>query len=149
MTTSNRSVHPTLLRLELSTAPGRGSLDGAWWPRSRDLEEELADLVDHFPPEAGHIARVVFSRPDWGSSPHRVKVARGLMRTGSFPRDDTHVLVVRLSTGRQLTLLVVPPDTDEHVARELMSTAASPSNKHSASDLLTPPADAAPVAAPR
>jgi len=137
MTTSTPSVRATLLRLQLTPAPGSGGpLDGAWWPRSRDLELELADLVDHFPHEVGHIARAIFSRPDWLTSPHRVKIGRGIMRTGSFPKDDTHVMLLKLSTGRQLAVLVVPPDTEAEAAREIMGTASSPSNRRSAADLL-------------
>jgi hypothetical protein len=36
--------------------------------RSRDLAVELADLVDHFPPQFGRIVRALFSPPvpeDW------------------------------------------------------------------------------------
>jgi hypothetical protein len=135
MTTSTSSAPPTPLRLELSAAPGL-PLAGAWWPRSRDLERELADLVDHFPEAAGRVSRAIFSRPDWDTSPRRVEVGRGHMKTGSFPRDDTHVLLVKLSTGRQLTLLVVPSDTAEDVARDLMARAADPTNTLTAVQLL-------------
>jgi hypothetical protein len=135
MTTSNEPTTPTRLRLTLSAAPGTGALDGGWWPRTTDLDVELADLVDHFPPEAGRIARAVYSRPDWTSRPRTVKVARGTLKTGSFPRDDTHVLVVSLATGERLTLLVVPPGTPPDDARELVRVAAEPTNLRAATEL--------------
>ena len=44
--------------------PGRDHLDGGWWPQSRDLAVELADLVDHFPQAHGRIQRAVYSPPE-------------------------------------------------------------------------------------
>lgn len=135
MTTSNVRA-PSLLRLRLSPAPGAGAVDGAWWPRSRDLEVELADLVDHFPAQAGYISRAIFSRPDWRTSPRKVMVGRGYMKTGSFPSDDTHVVLLKLSSGMQLKVLVVPPETAADAARDLMAVAVASSNRRSAPELL-------------
>src|SRR5690349_3595217 len=49
------------LRLRMTEHPGRSYLDGGWWPQSRDLSRELADLVDHFPGAFGRIVRAVIS----------------------------------------------------------------------------------------
>jgi hypothetical protein len=76
------------LRLQLNQPMGDGALDGSWWPQSRDLSLELADLVDKFPAALGEVHRVVFSRPDRDTAPHRVRVARGLIKVGSYPRED-------------------------------------------------------------
>jgi hypothetical protein len=136
MATSNVSIHPQPLRLVLPPVPGVGPLNGAWWPRSRDLDVELADLVDHFPAEAGRISRVIFSRPDWDTSPHRVAVTRGFIKTGSFPRDDTHVMILKLSSGAQLKVLVIPANTPSEAARRLMTSANASTNRRSGTELL-------------
>ncbi len=102
MTTSNPSAPSMPLRLEFAPAAAKGRLSGSWWPRSRDLEHELADLVDHFPAEVGYVSRAIFSRPDWDTVPRKVTVGRGPMKTGSFPRDDTHLMLLTLATRRQL-----------------------------------------------
>jgi Family of unknown function (DUF5994) len=141
MATSNEINPDTQLRIALSAAPG-GRLDGAWWPRSTDLEVELADLVDHFPTTAGHIDRVVYSRPDWSTSPHKVKVGRGTMKAGSFPRDDTHLMLLRLSSMVQLDLLVIPPQTESGAAQGLMDSATAPGNLSTGSELLVASAQA-------
>jgi hypothetical protein len=124
------------LRLQLSPTPYSGALSGSWWPSSRDLQPELANLIDHFPAEVGHVSRGIFSRPDWDTVPRKVSVGRGLVKTGSFPRDDTHLMVLTLSTGRRLSLLVVPHDTEEEAARNLMARASDPANTRSAGQLL-------------
>jgi hypothetical protein len=96
------------LRLQLNTKLGQGPLDGSWWPQSRDLSIELADLVDHFPGEHGQVTRAVFSRPDWDTAPHRVRVSRGLIKVGSYPHDDTHQIWLTMSSRRAIGLSVEP-----------------------------------------
>ena len=106
MTTSTEPTHPlspvensrSPLHLRLHAELGAGKLDGAWWPQSRDLPLELADLVDHFPSELGVVYRVVFSRSDWDTSPRRVRVARGPIKVGSYPTDDTSRVWLFMST---------------------------------------------------
>lgn len=117
------------LRIRLDTGSPSGSLDGAWWPQSRDLQTEAADLVDHFPHLVGRIERLLFSRPDWDAtsgvpSMRRIQAARGPVKVGSFPSDDTHVMVVKMSSDRRLRLLVVPSDTEPELAAKVMQQAA-------------------------
>lgn len=128
------SQPPQPLRVQLSGSPGRATLDGAWWPHSRDIEVELADLVDRLPADIGRVHRVLYSRPDWDTQPRSVPVARGRVKTGSFPRDDTHLIVLSMSTRRQLRLLVVPHD--EPLGELAMAIAADPSNRLSAAQIL-------------
>jgi hypothetical protein len=124
--------HP--LRLQLSEPPGRAALDGGWWPQSRDIDIELADLVDRFPAAIGRVDRALYSRPDWDTQPRNVRVARGMLKTGSFPRDDTHLMILSMSTHTRLTLLVVPP---EHpMGQQAMAIAADPWNRLSAAGIL-------------
>lgn len=122
--------------------PARGiPLEGAWHPRSRDLQRESADLVDHFPADVGRVGRLLFSRPDWDAEPgvrsaRQVRAARGPVKVGSFPHDDTHVMVVKLSQDRALRLLVVPSDVDESRGRRILDRAAAPDNELTAEELL-------------
>jgi len=85
-----------VLRLELAHTFGNGPLDGAWWPHSSDLQQEVGDLVDHFP--RGRIDHLIYSRPDWAAPATRVRTARGSIKIGSFPRDDTHVVLLKLAS---------------------------------------------------
>lgn len=97
--------------LRLDLALGGDAVDGSWWPQSRDLQRELADLVDVFPPELGRVDRVVFSRPDWDTAPHHVRVARGPIKVGSYPHDDSHQVWLVMSTKRIIRLAVWPAET--------------------------------------
>jgi len=99
------------LRLHLAPHMGAGALDGSWWPQSRDLKVEVADLVDHFPAGLGEVRRVVFSRPDWDSAPRKVRVARGVIKVGSYPGDDTHQVWLSMSTARLIRLAVTAPES--------------------------------------
>lgn len=120
--------------MQLSRAPGQAALDGGWWQQSRDINIELADLVDQFPVASGRVARALYSRPDWDEQPHSIRVARGRLKTGSFPRDNTHKIVLSMSTGNQLNLLVVPPN--HPMGQQAMAIAADPSNRWTARQVL-------------
>jgi len=144
MTTSNGPIHPSELppmgrgplRLNMAEHPGKNRLDGAWWPQSRDLAVELADLVDHFPPRFGRVARALFSPPDWDPGPRRVPVAGGYVKVGSFPLDDSHLINLTMSDRTVLHLLVVPPGFTAGQGEEALLAAATSGNAHSAADLL-------------
>ncbi len=87
---------------------------GAWWPQSRDLQDEAADLVDHFPADVGRVNRLLYSRPDWDAAVvgrrgvHKIRAVRGPIKVGSFPSDDTHLMVLTMASGRRLKLAVIP-----------------------------------------
>lgn len=115
------ATHTQSERFALRSPYVAGLPDGAWWPRSRRLGDELADLFALWPPEAGRISRVLFSPPDWDDHPHSVAVPDGRVKTGSFPRDDTQQLTVTMREGRQLSIMVIPPDTPDLVVRRLLA----------------------------
>jgi hypothetical protein len=120
---------PTLrvpLRLQLSDPASSHPLDGAWWPQTRNLTAELADLVDNFPAGRGRIVRAAFSPPDWDDEPRRVPIARGYVHVGFSRHDDTHVMMLRTSERAELCLLVVPPGMCPAQGQEAMHAAVTP-----------------------
>jgi len=132
------------LRLNMAEDSGK-RLDGAWWPQSRDLAVELADLVDHCPPRFGRIVRAVFSPPDWDPGPRRIPVGGGYVKVGSFPRDDSHLIHLTMSDRTVLYVLVVPPGFTDDQGDEALLAAATSGNAHSAADLLEEVTDSADV----
>ena len=128
------------LRISLDGGGQSGHIDGAWWPQSRDFQTEAADLgeVVH---QVGKVERLLFSRPDWDavagtSSLRRIEAQRGAVKVGSFPSDDTHMIIAKMGSGRRLRLVVVPSDTDPGVASTVMRQAADQRNTQSPSALL-------------
>jgi hypothetical protein len=125
----------------MAERPGRGHLDGGWWPHSRDLAVELADLVDHFPPRSGRIVRALVSPPDWDLAPRRIPVTGGYVKVGSFPRDDTHLIHLTTSGRTVLRVLVVPPGFTRYQGDAALLASATAGNARSATDLLHEVAD--------
>lgn len=140
MTTSNSPVLPRTervpLRLQLAEPDRRNSVDGGWWPQSRDLAVELADLVDHFPGDGARVARALFSPPDWDPAPRRIPVARGYVKVGSFPEDDTHLLTVAMSDRSRLRILVIPSSFTRAQGDEALLAASTRNNRYDANDIL-------------
>lgn len=129
------------LRLTLAPDAGAGSVDGAWWPHSRDLGAEVVELVDHFPEKVGRVERLLFSRPDWdaaegGHGPRRLSAAHGAVEVTSFASDDTHLAVLTLTSGQRLRLLVVPNDTGPARAARIMDRCAGAPATESPASLL-------------
>ncbi len=56
-----------------------------------------------------------------------VRAARGPVKVGSFPTDDTRLMILSLLSGRRLRLRVIPSTTDPAEAdRLLRSTLETP-----------------------
>ena len=98
------------LRLQLNRTMGDGTQDGTWWPQTRDPNIELPDLVDNFPKVYGLVDRIVLARPDWDTAPCRVRVARGLLPVGPWPRETDSQVLLSMSTRREIALVVAPPE---------------------------------------
>jgi hypothetical protein len=105
-------------RLALRPSTDRHELDGAWWPRTRSLQQELVDLFEAWPAEAGYISRVLFARRDWDDCPSLVDIPRrrGRVKAGALPADVAHHLVLVMLDGQRRSLVVVPPRAPEETA---------------------------------
>jgi hypothetical protein len=126
------------LRLVLSSSLDAGRLDGAWWPQSRDLRVEFADLADNLPDRLGRAVNIAYSKSCWDPSPTWLPVGRSrLVRSRAFlGTADPHRVLLRLDSHRSIDLMVVPPDFDADSAADVMRAAASPANELPARTLL-------------
>jgi uncharacterized protein DUF5994 len=120
---------PLRLRLRSSTSDDGG---GAWWPQSRDLGVEVADLVDNFPDPTTRITRLLISRADWvslepGDRPVRqVRARHGIVNVGLIARGGARTVVLMLASGERLRLRVIASNADPMVARRLLRDAGGP-----------------------
>jgi hypothetical protein len=127
-TASPASTDRVALRLRLNEGDHPGPVDGAWWPQSPDLDAEVMDLVDNFPDRSGKVLSILYSRPDWDAAPgapatEQIQTRQGPVEIASYPSDDTHLLILKMQTGRRHRLLVVPSDTAPDVAARIMDQA--------------------------
>ncbi|MGX2998785.1 DUF5994 family protein [Streptomyces sp. JNUCC 64] len=124
----------TLLRLE-TTRSRQGILDGAWWPRSRNVETELPALISVLTEHLGPITRVGLDASAWNGLPTRLVIDDRVVRLDSDPVGDDTVLVTR-GDNDHFALLVVPPDTPADAARSAMARAVRAGNTSPAAEIL-------------
>jgi hypothetical protein len=107
--------HP---RLAVRLSDARHTFDGAWWPHSRSLATELAELFAGWPVGAGHISRVFVARPDWDDLPTTVVIPgrRGAVKIGLLPADTKDQLVLIMLDGQRRSIAVLPSTATETVA---------------------------------
>ncbi|MET7976797.1 DUF5994 family protein [Streptomyces mirabilis] len=103
----------------------RGLLDGAWWPRSRDLTHELSALADVLDPLSGRITRIAVNATYWPALPSRVPVNGHVVKVGWFTTElDPHKIMLLSHTTGCWNLLVIPPETNAPAAARLMAAAS-------------------------
>ena len=116
-----------------------GMVNGAWWPRSRDLAAELPALVAALDTVWGRISRVTVNVHMWPQIPRKVPTGSHVVRVGWFDAEQDPHDVCLLSYSRapyRWDLLVVPPETDPERAEHLMAAASDVRNKQTASALI-------------
>jgi Family of unknown function (DUF5994) len=135
--TDERAASPSA-RLFLKSADATpGLLDGAWWPRSRDLSAEIPALTDALDRCWRRITRITVNPAFWSVVPRKVAVTGHVVQVGWFTAEqDPHKLLLLSYTVGRLDLLVVPPTTGATAAARLMSAAADPLNLLTASGLI-------------
>ena len=126
------------VRLALIAPPVAGTpLDGAWWPRTRNLAHELTPLVEELRRRGIRVVRVAYHPDSWEPAARRLDADGRTIRLGWFRDIDRQLLNLTgdLKRGR-LDLLVVPPDTTAATAQQAFSAATDPANRHTPTALL-------------
>lgn len=132
----HHSVRPGTALLRLETTHAReGILDGAWWPRSRDIGAELPSLIGALTEHLGPVIRVGLDRGAWDELPTRLLVDGRVVHIDSFPVGDDTVLITR-GDQDHFSLLVVPPHTAPDAARAAMARAVRADNLTEAEQIL-------------
>ncbi|WP_307841013.1 DUF5994 family protein [Streptomyces sp. GESEQ-4] len=110
----------------VSPSPERVELDGAWWPRSRDLGHELPALADVLDPLWGRITRIAVNPRYWPVIPPRIFVNGHVVKVGWFTSElDPHKILLLSYTAGRWDLLVIPPETSAPSAARLMAAASA------------------------
>src|SRR4051794_9118329 len=124
----HEAVRPGFALLRLETTESReGVLDGAWWPRSRDIGAELPALLNALTGHLGPVTRVGLDTAAWEGLPTRIVVEDRVVHIDSFPVGDDTILITR---GDQdvFSLLVIPPHATPDAAHAAMAQAVRADN---------------------
>jgi hypothetical protein len=128
---------PPGLRLRLDPTLARGGiLDGGWWPRSRDPDAELPDLIAGLESSLGVITRVALNPDPWDGAPRRLAVDGRRVHVGWFRAMNAHTIGVTRASRDRFVLLVVPPQATAMAAATAMAMAADATNSTRPADLL-------------
>jgi hypothetical protein len=130
---------PERVRLTLldQASARRATLDGAWWPRSGDLSQELPGLVEELHRRGVRVTRVGYAPTRWDPAPPRLAADGRVLRLGWFRTIDPQLLTLTGDLTRpRLDLLVLPPDTTDAIARTAFTAATTVGNDRSATALL-------------
>jgi hypothetical protein len=123
-----------VVRLE-TTHDRRGVLDGAWWPRSRDIAAELPALIGALAEYLEPVTRVGLDAGAWEALPTRLVIDDRVVHIDSFPVGDDTVLITR-DEQDLFSLLVVPPHATRDAARAAMAEAVRAGNVTQAEQIL-------------
>lgn len=133
------------LRLRLKPkAPTTGFVDGAWWPRTRNLSAELAELLGVLAVRLGQVERVSYHLGEWETSSRKSIIGGCLVRLAGYRAQHPGTLDVQAARHR-ITLLVVPPETAPPVAHRILRAAAQRGNAEPIAVLLAGPTLPRPV----
>ncbi|MQA11919.1 MAG: hypothetical protein GEU98_25940 [Pseudonocardiaceae bacterium] len=131
-------VVPSRVRLRLKPqVASAGHVDGAWWPRSRNLCAELPVLLAALRPRLGRVERVTYNLSVWDLAVRKAAIGPEVARLdGFFSQSSDLVTVIGQDGHTRLTLLVVPPDTAAATAHRVLMTASRPHNADTTEVLL-------------
>lgn len=118
------------------TTVDAGHVDGAWWPRSRDLATELPALFAALATRLGAVERMAYNLDEWQPANRRLDTGNTRVRLGGFHSQGANTVEVAGADGLRVTLLVVPPETSAASARKISLAAADDHNVERVDTLL-------------
>jgi hypothetical protein len=113
-----------------------GRVDGAWWPHSADLAAEIPDLVAVLSVRLGPISDVLYQMTEWVRPPIKMPIGGRSVRVAGYHRQPDNTVEVIGLGGQRVVLLVVPADTEEHAAHDILMAAAAPDDATTIDTLL-------------
>ncbi|MGB8390221.1 DUF5994 family protein [Mycobacterium sp.] len=108
-------------------------IDGAWWPRSMNLVDELPDLVTSLSDRLGRVVMVGYRRNGWHETPPLAEIAGDTIELLGFTSEEPASIILIGEDGRHITLHVVRPDAAEEIARQALEEARVPADATPAS----------------
>lgn len=136
------STHvPDDLSVRLSLKPSgdaTGYVDGAWWPRSDDLDAEAPSLVQEVARDRGRPVRLSYDLSGWRAGSTRMSLGPYTVRFDGFRGRGPDLIHLTDVDHHILTLLVVPPVSSPVAAARMLHEASLRGNHDTPAMLLAP-----------
>jgi hypothetical protein len=114
-----------------------GFVDAAWWPRSRDLEQEIGPLLKELWADGRDVDRVSFNTGYWNDAQRRIEVDGHRVRLGSFSRQNASMIELTDAWRTQhIDVLVIDPATADDVAGRIFDRVAEGDNNDRPEEIL-------------
>ncbi|BDD83476.1 hypothetical protein TPB0596_32390 [Tsukamurella pulmonis] len=99
-----------------------GAVDGVWWPRSRDLHDELQQVYPLLRDRVCGLERVCYRYSNWDAAPRKVLIDGDVVRLDGYTTQELDT-VRFVGIKSSLVCALIPPGTEQEVA-ELASVLA-------------------------
>ncbi|OBF93651.1 hypothetical protein A5773_19805 [Mycobacterium sp. 852014-52450_SCH5900713] len=103
-------------------------IDGAWWPRTTNLLDELPALLAAVSERLGPVVMVGYRRNGWQDTPALVQIGGHTVELLAFTSDEPSSVILIGENGHHLTLHVIRPDAGDEVARQALEQARVPAD---------------------
>lgn len=131
------ALTPLAARVMLKpVAPATGAVDGAWWPRDRDLAAELPALFAAVSDRLGRVVDVTYKFEGWDGAPTRMLFDGNGIKLSGYHYQAADTVSIGGRGRRRMTLLVVAAETDPETAHAIMAAAAVSGNALTTGELL-------------
>ncbi|MHA7653186.1 DUF5994 family protein [Mycobacterium sp. ML4] len=113
-------------RLEIKPfRPVSEHIDGAWWPRSKRLVDELPGLITSMSEQLGPIAMVGYHHNGWDAVPAAIEVDGRTVELLGFSGDEPASIILIGQDGHHLSLQVISPDAADHSGEQALQDVRS------------------------
>jgi hypothetical protein len=102
---------------------GAEHIDGAWWPRSMQLVDELPGLLTSVSDRLGPVVMIGYRRNGWTQTPQLAQIGGHSVELLGFASDEPASVILIGEDGRHITLRVIRPDASEAIARQALEEA--------------------------
>lgn len=113
------------VRVQLKpTGEWSGTVDGAWWPRSRDLERELPTLLEALVRPFGRVEHINYRTDEWDDALPLLSSQKHSVELRGHNTEPHNVVSLLGNSPARLVLLVVPPEVETTEAHVMLAAAA-------------------------
>ena len=128
--TAIRKINEQVIEMERETRlqlkpfrSGAEHIDGAWWPRSQHLVDELPGLLTEVSDRLGPVVMIGYRRNGWTATPQLAEIGGRTVELLGFASDEPASVILIAEDGRHITLQVIRPDASDAMARQALEEA--------------------------